>query len=115
MDNQVMTLGYPELILSGGKGSHIKVSYSETLFHTDRIGKDDRSKIEGNQLIGVSDIFMPEGGENRLYRPNWFRSFRYIQVDIETGDEPLEVVDYYMQKSQYPIQLKAGFETDNQF
>jgi hypothetical protein len=103
------------LILSGGKGSHIKVSYSETLFHNDRIGKDDRSKIEGNQLIGVSDIFMPEGGKNRLYRPNWFRSFRYIQIDIETGDEPLEIVDYYNQKLEYPIELKASFETDNPF
>lgn len=112
MDNEVMTLGYPEMILSGGKGGHIKVSYSETLFHTDRIGKDDRSKIEGNIMIGVSDIFMPEGGKNCLYRPNWFRSFRYIQVDIETGDEPLEIVDYYNQKSEYPIELKASFETD---
>jgi hypothetical protein len=115
MDNQMMTLGFPELILSGGKGSHIKVSYSETLFHNDRIGKDDRSKIEGNQLIGVSDIFMPEGGKNRLYRPNWFRSFRYIQIDIETGYEPLEIVDYYNQKLEYPIELKASFETDNPF
>ncbi len=115
MDNQVMTLGFPEMILSGGKGSHVKVSYSETLFHSDRIGKDDRSKIEGNQLIGVSDIFMTDGGENRMFRPNWFRSFRYIQIDISTGDEPLKIVDYYNQKSEYPIELKAIFETDNPF
>jgi alpha-L-rhamnosidase len=115
MDNRVMTLGFPELIVSGGKGSHIKVSYSETLFHTNRIGKDDRSKIEGNQLIGVSDIFMPDGGQNRLFRPNWFRSFRYIQIDIQTGKDPLEIVDFYNQKSEYPIELKATFETDNPF
>ncbi len=115
MDNKVMTLGYPEMILSGGKNSHVKVSYSETLFHADRIGKDDRSKIEGNQLIGVSDIIMPEGGENRLYRPNWFRSFRYIQIDIETGDTPLEIVDFYNQKQEYPVELKSSFECDNQF
>lgn len=115
MDNRVMTLGFPEMILSGGKDSHIKVSYSETLFHTDRIAKDDRSKIEGNQLIGVSDIIMPHGGQNRLFRPNWFRSFRYIQIDIQTGNDPLEIVDFYNQKSEYPIELKATFETDNSF
>ncbi len=115
IDNKVMSLGFPEMILTGGSGSHVKVSYAETLFHSDRIGKDDRSKIKGNQLIGYSDIFMPEGGENRLYRPNWFRSFRYIQIDIETGNEPLTIVDYYNQKSEYPIKLKARFKTDNNF
>ncbi len=115
IDNEVMSLGYPEIILSGGKNSHVKVSYAETLFHADRIGKDNRSKIKGNQLIGYADIFMPDGGENRLYRPNWFRSFRYIQIDIKTGNEPLEIVDYYNQKSEYPIELKAGFKTDNDF
>lgn len=115
IDNEVMTLGYPELIVSGGKSSHVKVSYAETLFHQDRIGKDDRNKIEGNQFIGYSDIFMPEGGKNRLYRPNWFRSFRYIQIDISTRNEPLEIVDYFNQKSEYPIELKANFKTDNKF
>ncbi len=113
MDNRVMTLGFPELILSGGKNCHVKVSYAETLFYPDRISKGDRNKIEGNQMIGISDVFMPEGGTKRLYRPNWFRSFRYIQLDIETSDEPLEIVDYYNQKSEYPIELKASFECDN--
>ena len=115
IDNEVMSLGYPELILSGGKNSHVKVSYAETLFHSDKLGKDDRNKIEGNQLIGYSDIFMTDGGENRLYRPNWFRSFRYIQIDISTKNEPLKIVDYYNQKSEYPIELKATFKTDNNF
>lgn len=115
IDNEVMTLGYPEMILSGGKNSHVKVSYAETLFHPDRLGKDDRNKIEGNIFIGYSDIFMPEGGENRLYRPNWFRSFRYIKIDITTGNESLKIVGYYNQKSEYPIELKARFETDNEF
>jgi len=115
IDNKVMSLGFPEMVLTGGKGSHVKVSYAETLFHSDRIGKDDRSKIEGNQLIGYADIFMPDGGENRLFRPNWFRSFRYIQIDVETGNQPLKIVDYYNQKSEYPIKLKASFKTDNDF
>ncbi|MCF6332585.1 MAG: hypothetical protein L3J11_04800 [Draconibacterium sp.] len=115
IDNKVMSLGFPEMILTGGNNSHVKVSYAETLFHSDRLGKDDRNKIEGNQLIGYSDVFMPEGGENRLYRPNWFRSFRYIQIDISTKNEPLKIVDYYNQKSEYPIELKATFETDNDF
>jgi hypothetical protein len=115
IDNEVMSLGFPELIVSGGKNSHVKISYAETLFHSDRIGKDDRSKIEDMQLIGYFDVFMPEGGNNRLYRPNWFRSFRYIQIDITTADEDLTIVDYYNQKSEYPIELKASFKTDNKF
>ena len=115
IDNKVMSLGFPEMILTGGKNSHIKVSYAETLFHSDRLGKDDRNKIEGNQLIGYADIFMPDGEENRLYRPNWFRSFRYIQIDITTKEESLKIIDYYNQKSEYPIELKASFITDNDF
>ncbi|MBT6005319.1 MAG: hypothetical protein HOG79_06340, partial [Prolixibacteraceae bacterium] len=50
IDNEVMTLGFPEMILTGGENSHVKVSYAETLFHSNRLGKDDRSKIVGNQL-----------------------------------------------------------------
>ncbi len=113
MDNRILTLGFPELILSGGNKGHIKVSYAETLFYPDRIGKGDRNKIAGNQMIGVSDVFMPEGGQNRLYRPNWFRSFRYIQMDITTGDQPLEIVDYCNRKLEYPISLKASFNSDD--
>jgi len=115
IDNKNMTLGYPELILNRGKNAHIKVIYAETLFHPDRLGKDDRNKIEGNQMIGLSDIFIPDGKNNRMFRPNWFRSFRYIQLDITTQDESVEIVDYYNQKSEYPIQLQSHFVTDNNF
>ncbi|PIF06069.1 MAG: hypothetical protein CSA36_03465 [Draconibacterium sp.] len=115
IDNNVMTLGYPELWVNGGNGSHIKATYAETLFHNDRIGKDDRNKIEGNQIIGISDIFMPDGGQNRIFRPNWFRSFRFIQLEISTKDEPLEIIDYYNMKSAYPLEMNAQAETDNPF
>lgn len=113
IDNEVLTLGYPELITSGGKGSKIEVKYAETLFDKNTLQGGNRNQVEGKKMVGVSDVFIPDGGEARLFRPNWFRAFRFIELSIETADEPLVINDYYNKKSEYPIQLKAKFETDN--
>jgi hypothetical protein len=112
IDQGVVTLGYPCLTLSGGKDAHIKIIYSEALYD-DENHKGNRNEIEGKVIKGISDIYVMDGGQNRKFQPLWFRAFRFIQLEIQTEDEPLVINDYYNVYSASPIPLKAKFETDD--
>ena len=112
LDQTFNTVAYPELNVSGGKGSAVKLTYAEALFDTNHI-KGNRNEIEGKSIAGNYDIFLPDGGHNRLFRPLWFRTFRYLQLDITTGNEPLTIEDLYGQYTGYPFVQKASFSSND--
>lgn len=108
LDQTYNTLAYPELLVSGGRGATIRLSYAEALF--DSLGrKGNRNDITGKTLIGNYDLFEPDGGAHRLFRPLWGRTYRYLQLDITTGDQPLVIEDLYGMRGGYPFQEKASF------
>ena len=110
-DQGNLTTGYPELLVSKGEGSRIKMIYAESLF--DAAGnKGNRNEIEGKTIRGYADIFLPDGGSNRLFRPLWFRTWKYLQLEIETKNEALEIDDFKSEFSAYPLRENAVFETD---
>lgn len=111
LDQTFNTTAYPELVVSGGKGSSIKLMYAEALFK----GKDkgNRNEIEGKELIGNYDVFQPDGSKNRLFRPLWLRTYRYMQVDITTKEEPLIIEDLYGMYTGYPFKEKASFSSND--
>ena len=112
IDQAENTVAYPELVVSGGKGSNLKISYAEALL--DKNGKKgNRNEIEGRTLKGNYDIFMPDGGNKRHFRPLWFRGFRYVQMDITTGAQPLIIDDFYSTYTGYPFVPKASFTSDD--
>jgi len=111
LDQGNLTVGYPELLVSKGKGSRIKLIYSEALFDTNGI-KGNRNEIEGKQIKGYADIFLPDGGASRQFRPFWFRTWRYLQMEIETKNEELIIDDLKSEFTAYPLQENAVFETD---
>lgn len=111
LDQGTLTAGYPELVISKGKGSRIKLTYAESLFDA-KGNKGHRNEIEGKQIKGYADLFLPDGGTNRSFRPLWFRTWKYLQLDIETKNEPLVLDDFKSEFSAYPLQENAVFETD---
>lgn len=112
-DQGNLTTAYPELLTTKGKGSEIKMTYSESLFDA-KGHKGNRNEIEGKSILGYSDYFLPDGGENRLFRPLWFRTWRYLQFTIQTKDEPLTINDFKSEFTAYPLKEKAVFESDNE-
>ncbi|RYZ56073.1 MAG: alpha-L-rhamnosidase [Sphingobacteriales bacterium] len=112
LDQDFNTVAYPELIVSGGKGSSVTLTYAEALFDSKRV-KGNRNEIDGKEIIGNYDIFLPDGGKNRLFRPLWLRTYRYLQLDITTGAEPLVVNDLYGKYSTYPFEEKATFTSND--
>ncbi len=112
IDQGYVTLGYPKLHLSGGKATQIKIKYSEAMYDANN-QKGNRNELEGKVIKGISDIYIMDGGQNRVFQPIWFRAFRFIQLEIETKDEPLIIDDYYNIYSDTAFPVKASFETEN--
>lgn len=112
LDQTFNTVAYPELFVSKGKGAKIQLTYAEALFAADG-QKGNRNDISGKTIKGNYDIFLPDGGENRHFRPLWQRTYRYLQLDITTGDEPLIIDDLYGSTNGYPFTVKASFSSND--
>lgn len=111
LDNRVLTMGFPRLHLSGGKGARVKIQYQEALFDEEG-NKGNRDLWEGKSMKGIYDVFMPDGGD-RWFEPLWLRTFRYVKITIETGSDPLHVHDFFNLFTAYPLEEKASFETSD--
>lgn len=111
IDNQYETIGYPEMVVSGGKDARIQAMYAENLIEKIKSPKGNRIDIEGKYMVGIKDVFIPDGGNQRLFKPTYFRAFRYIQLDIETKTTPLTIESYTHVACNAPIEKKAVFET----
>ena len=110
LDQEVMTTGYPTLAFSGGAGADVRMVYAEALYDSLE-QKGDRDAVEGKQMVGVYDALRPGGGEARTFQPLGIRSWRYVQLEIETADAPLTLHDVYSHASVYPAERVATFET----
>ncbi|HTM18712.1 MAG TPA: hypothetical protein VL135_17505, partial [Terracidiphilus sp.] len=118
-DRQTLTTAYPELTVSGGKGAHIVLSYSEALYD-DKKQKGDRDAVDytdasGNKhprkAFGLTDSFLPDGGHHRVFMPLWWRTWRYLDLDITTGSEPLTLESLKAYFTAYPFQESAKFDS----
>jgi len=111
LDQGTVTVGYPILRVTGGSGAQVRLTYSETLY--DSAGrKGNRNQIEGKQVMGPEDVFLPDGAK-RAYQPLWTRNWRWVQLDIQTGAQPIVINDLSSLPCVYPASRAAVFESDN--
>jgi len=111
-DQGELTVGYPIVLFSGGPGSEMKLTYAESLRNPDG-SKGNRDLIEGKEILGYHDIILPDGGANREFQPLWLRTWRYVQLEIVTGNEPLVLHDFYGDFNAYPFREEGSFSSDN--
>jgi alpha-L-rhamnosidase len=112
IDQNVLTTAYPVINFSKGKNSLIKLTYAESLF--DSAGnKGNRNDIENKHILGNSDVIICDGGNNRIFQTLFWRTFRYVELEIETKEEPLVVNDLFSIFTAYPLEEKASFTCDN--
>lgn len=111
-DNQLHTIGYPELTFSKGKNSKIKITYAESL--VDSSGhKGNRNVIKNKKIFGYYDIVLPDGGEKRVFKTTSMRAYRYVQIDVETSDNELIIDDFHGVRTAYPLEVEGSFHCDN--
>jgi alpha-L-rhamnosidase len=117
LDRKTLTTSYPQLTVSGGKGAKIVLTYAEALYD-DKLQKGDRDAITfGDELfrkaLGLTDSFLPDGSAHRTFEPLWWRTWRYLDLDIQTGAEPLTLESLTAQFTAYPFEERASFKADD--
>ena len=111
LDQAHLTNAFTVLETTGGAGSTVALVYAEAL--KDAQGtKGNRNEIEGKTIAGVRDEFRLDGGERRHFQTLWFRTYRYVQLEIETAADPLRIHDLHGIFVGYPFKLVARFDSD---
>jgi hypothetical protein len=112
LDRKTLTTAYPQLTVSGGKGAKIILTYSEALYDKD-MRKGDRDDVSDRKALGLTDSFLPDGAAHRTFEPLWWRTWRYLDLDITTGDQPLTLESLTAQFTAYPFEERASFKADD--
>jgi alpha-L-rhamnosidase len=111
LDHRVLQTAYPELLTNGGRDAVIRVTYSEALYDANG-KKGNRSEIEGRHIEGITDEFIIDGGAHHAFQPLWWRTWRYLQLDITTKAEPLHLEGLRAWFSAYPFEERAKINGD---
>ncbi|HHV11677.1 MAG TPA: hypothetical protein GXX75_15500 [Clostridiales bacterium] len=119
------TTGFLTLILAKGKAADIKILTSECYAYDSpdqgnimRLPKKgDRTDCKDGTLFGFVDEYevLGAGTEQRpeIYEPFWFRTFRFIQLEISTREEPLTIQGFHYTETGYPIEMKTQVKTSD--
>jgi len=111
LDQSHLTNAYFRMETNHGAGSEISVTYAEALKDENGI-KGHRDEIDGKSISGIVDRFQIDGGEKRQFQTLWFRTYRYVELNIETGDQALEIHNVGGLYTAYPYSLTADFDSD---
>ena len=113
VDHATLTTGYPALAASGGSGSTIRLTYAEALL--DESGqKGNRNLIAGRHIEGPIDEFALGGPVSRTFMPLTWRTWRYLQVDVEATEQPVQIEGLITWFSAYPFVERATFSSDDE-
>lgn len=114
LDRDDLTTAYPELTVGGGAGAKLRLTYAEALV--------DEKGIKGNRndtvnkhmdMAMLHDEFLADGSPRTTFSPTWWRTWRFLQLDIATGEQPLSLFDLKASFSAYPFAEKATFKSDD--
>jgi alpha-L-rhamnosidase len=112
LDQSHLTTAYPELTVSAGAKSTIRLTYAEALVD-DKGEKGNRNEVAGKHIVGIFDEFLPDGSEGRRFMPLGWRTWRYLQLDINTADQPLHIEEFRSWFTAYPFEERGRFESDD--
>jgi alpha-L-rhamnosidase len=111
LDRGYLTTAYPEFTASGGARATVQFKYAEALLDA-KEEKGNRNEIAGKHIVGVYDEFILDGKPNRVYEPLVWRTWRYLQIDVTTADESLQLSRLQSWFSAFPFEEKAKFASD---
>ena len=113
LDRKTLTTAYPLLTVSGGQGAQIWLTYSEALYDKNN-QKADRDEVGDRAALGLRDSFLPDGGAHRAFQPLWWRTWRYLDLDIETSGDPLTLESLKAAFTAYPFKERASFQSPDE-
>ena len=111
LDQGYLTNAYPEFRFSGGRGGVVTITYAEALYEDDGRTKNDRDVVEGKTMQGRQDTVLTDGSDDQVFVPLSYRTYRYVQLDVTTGDEPLRIDDLSATAVGFPFERRAQLQT----
>jgi hypothetical protein len=105
VDMQKLVTAYPELTIDGGAGGIVVLRYDEALFDPadpKHQTKGDRNVVKGKVMQGYEDTIYLHKGSNH-FRPIWWRTYRYLELTIQTKDSPVERIGLDHWLTYYPF------------
>ena len=91
---------YQGFIDGAEKFSAIRTDWQNGFLH----GFTDTIRLSGN---GIAEF--PEE-----YTPFWWRTFRYLRLEIETGENPLTICNLDYTETGYPLEVKTEVSTSDE-
>ncbi|HLG87037.1 MAG TPA: alpha-L-rhamnosidase C-terminal domain-containing protein [Alphaproteobacteria bacterium] len=88
------------------------MTYAEALYDQAN-RKGDRNAVDDRQVIGVEDLFLPDGKPGRVFETHWWRTWRFMEISVETNDQPVTINGVEAFETGYPFDLKASFESSD--
>ena len=121
IDQQELMNAYPAFELSGGKNAKVSLQCTEAFYFNQNSGdwrkemtKPNRNEVSENfRMVGPKDIIISNGQKNQTWESLWYRTFRYVKLEIETEEEPLILTNFRAIQTGYPFELKSKFSSDN--
>lgn len=120
VDQSFLTTAFPVLEFSKGKDAVITIGYAEALYINENSKdwrtehqKGNRNEIEGKRFVGVKDEIICSGRDNESFSPLAYRTYRYIQLQVDTKDEPVNINNLYGMYTGYPFTYNAGFTSSD--
>jgi len=130
LDSGVLTTSYISIGIIGGKGAKIILTYAEAyspeddpnvnmsddvINPADAVWQPERGRRDDSinfSLIGHQDVYYPSGGEE-TYTPFWFRTFRFVRLEIHTGAEEITIEKPVIIETGYPLEFITQFQSSD--
>ncbi len=117
LDAGELMTGYLNIRTEGGVGSKVKITYAESYSKASEGQyplKGVRDDAEHYELSGYEDIYYPVEGEF-VYEPFWFRTFRFIRVEVMVSDQSMVLYPPYYYETGYPLEVISKIETNEKW
>lgn len=118
--------GYLSLRMEDGAEALVKILTAEGYVQKENTGgsfahlpkKGDRCDWKNGYLHGFTDTYHVAGygreWQEETYEPFWFRTYRFIGLEIQTGKEPLKITGFDYLETGYPLEVKTEVTTSDE-
>ncbi|MCP9236192.1 family 78 glycoside hydrolase catalytic domain [Lewinella sp. JB7] len=107
LDQSYLTNAFPTITLGGGAGASVVLTYAEALYEDDLRTKNNRNEVEGKTILGRQDSIFTDGTAGQTFTPLSYRTYRYVQVEITTAEDPLTIADISAVAVGFPFERRA--------
>lgn len=101
-DGEILFNAYPRYRMEGGRDARISFTYFEKFTKgTDEVKRDDYVDGEIGRNGQVDWIILD--GSDLTYEPFWYRTMRFLKIEIETAGEAVRFHRPQLLKTGYPL------------